>query len=265
MTALDHIKSADLDAARDALQADIRKAPQDARLRVFLFQLLCVQGDWSRAIQQLKAAATLDPQAGPMAQMYREAIVCEVYREKVFAGEKAPLIFGEPDDWIAWLVEALQLETRGDLQGAEALRAQAFEHAPATQGAINGAPFAWIADADPRLGPVLELVVNGKYFWVPFDAMYQIKIDAPADLRDTVWLPATITWANGGDAIGLIPTRYIGSQTPRQKLARDTQWLEIDGKVRAGLGQRMLVTDQSDTAVMDIRSLTLTPEGASDG
>jgi protein involved in temperature-dependent protein secretion len=28
--------------------------------------------------------------------------------------------------------------------------------------------FAWLADADVRLGPVLEAIVDGKYYWIPF-------------------------------------------------------------------------------------------------
>jgi type VI secretion system protein ImpE len=36
-----------------------------------------------------------------MAQTYREGIICEVFREKVFSGEKDPLIFGEPVEWLA--------------------------------------------------------------------------------------------------------------------------------------------------------------------
>ena len=42
-------------------------------------------------------------------QAYREAIICEVYREKVFAGTKAPLVFGEPQEWLASLIEAQKL------------------------------------------------------------------------------------------------------------------------------------------------------------
>ena len=32
---------------------------------------------------------------------------------------------------------------------------------------IDGKAFAWMADADMRLGPVLEAVINGRYYWVP--------------------------------------------------------------------------------------------------
>ena len=37
----------------------------------------------------------------------------------------------------------------------------AFQAAPESEGSLNDTPCAWIADADPRLGPVLEVFVNG--------------------------------------------------------------------------------------------------------
>ena len=104
MTPEDHLKAGDPAAALEALQALVRAKPADAKLRIFLFQLLCVIGDWNRAIRQLKVCGELDPGALQMAQAYREAIICEVYREKVFAGDKAPLVFGEPQEWLAWLI-----------------------------------------------------------------------------------------------------------------------------------------------------------------
>ncbi|MEM8699971.1 MAG: tetratricopeptide repeat protein, partial [Pseudomonadota bacterium] len=115
MQAEELLKKGDLAGALAALQDRVRKDPSDAKLRIFLFQLLSVMGDWTRAIQQLKSSGTLDAAANTMAQMYREAIICEVYREKVFAGEKAPLIFGEPEDWLAWMIEAVKMQAGGNL------------------------------------------------------------------------------------------------------------------------------------------------------
>ncbi len=43
----------------------------------------------------------------------------------------------------------------------------------------------------PAWAPVLEAMVNGKYYWIPFSRLASIVIEAPADLRDRVWLPAT--------------------------------------------------------------------------
>jgi len=254
------LKSGDVDGALAALQDAVRSNASDPKLRVFLFQLLCVRGEWDRAIRQLKVSAELDPLATPMAQTYREAIVCELYREKVFAGEKDPLIFGEPQEWVALMVDALKLQAAGEAEKAADTRARAFEAAPATSGEANGERFEWIADADMRLGPLLEAVVNGKYFWVPFSTIQKIDFDEPVDLRDVVWTPATMKVATGGEVVALIPTRYAGTAAtggPAEKLARTTQWRDLGAETFAGLGQRLLATEAGDLALMDLRTLRL--------
>ncbi len=78
-------------------------------------------------------------------------------------------------------------------------------------GTLDGRPFEWIADADPRLGPVFEAVVDGAYHWVPMTRVSRLALEPPADLRDQVWMPAEFTWTNGGRTVGFIPTRYPGS------------------------------------------------------
>jgi type VI secretion system protein ImpE len=256
----DLLKANDPEGALRVLREQVRAWPADPRLRVFLFQLLCVMGDWNRAITQLKLCAELDPEATTMARAYREAIICEVFREKVFAGQKEPLIFGEPKDWIALLVEALKALAQDDAARAATLRERAFAAAPETPGEINGTPFAWIADADMRLGPVLEVIVNGRYFWMPFLAIAVLRTEAPSDLRDTVWTPGHVTLRNGGEMVALIPTRY--PSTPVEgggaaRLARTTDWIDTGEGTFRGIGQRLLATDTGETALMDLRSLQM--------
>lgn len=260
MTPEEHLKSGDLDATLATLQDKIRKDPSNAKLRIFLFQLLCVLGDWKRAITQLKLSAEMDPLATMMAKTYREAIICEVYREKVFAGEKSPLVFGEPQEWLALLIEAQKLLGAGKATEAAALRSRAFDAAPATSGEADGVRFEWIADADMRLGPVLEVIVNGRYFWLPFNAIAKLEMEAPSDLRDAVWTAATLTLANGGEVPALIPTRYVGttaSSDAAAKLARATEWTDLGAETFAGIGQRLLGTDAADIALLDLRLLKM--------
>lgn len=260
MDATELLKAGDLDGALSALQADVRKRASDAKLRIFLFQLLAVRGEWTRAIAQLKLCAEMDPSAVPMAQTYREGIVCEVYREKVFAGEKEPLVFGKPQEWIALMIEALKLLAQGKAVEAASLRERAFEMAPAATGEINGVPFEWIADADMRLGPLLEAVVNGRYFWIPFTALSSVLVEPPVDLRDCVWTPANITLRNGGEVVALIPTRYAGTVAAGSdvaKLARSTDWVDAGAETFCGIGQRLLATDAGDVALMDLRTLSI--------
>ncbi|KAE9629224.1 type VI secretion system accessory protein TagJ [Parasedimentitalea maritima] len=267
MTPEEHLKSGDPAAALVALQDLVRADPSDARLRIFLFQLLCVLGDWKRAIAQLKLSAELDESATMMAKAYREAIICEVYREKVFAGEKDPLIFGEPDEWLALLIEAQKLSTQGKVREAADLRARAFDGAPASTGELNGDRFEWIADADMRLGPVLEVIVNGRYFWLPFAQISALEVEAPSDLRDAVWTAGTLTLSNGGELAALIPTRYPGSTQadPALMLARATEWTDAGDDTFVGTGQRLLTTDQADFALMDLRTLKMDGSEEDDG
>ncbi len=252
-----------LDDALAELKQQVRNDAANGKYRTFLFQLLAVQGDWQRALTQLDVAGELDPGALSMVQTYREAIHCELLRADIFAGRRSPLIFGEPEHWLALALEALQLTASGQHDKAEPLREQAFADAPATPGTIDGQAFEWIADADIRLGPILEAVINGSYYWVPFHRIRTIRIEAPEDLRDMVWMPAYFTWANGGEAVGLIPTRYPGSELSTDQLvrmARKTEWLEPAPNVFLGQGQRMLSTDSGDFALMDIRSIELSTE-----
>jgi type VI secretion system protein ImpE len=143
------------------------------------------------------------------------------------------------------------------------LREQALEQAPTSKGQIDGQPFAWIADADTRLGPMLEAVINGKYYWLPWNRLAQVDIDPPQDLRDAVWMPAHFQFTNGGEVVGLIPTRYPDTDLKlgdRLALARSTDWREASPGAFVGQGQRLIVTDQTELGLMDVRSVTIEAE-----
>jgi type VI secretion system protein ImpE len=175
-----------------------------------------------------------------------------------------PMALGEPEEWFAPLLQSLVVAAEGHKAQAAQLRQQAFEGAPATPGTLNGKPFEWIADGDARLGPCLELIVSGRYYWVPFQRIRSIEIEAPADLRDFVWTPANLTWVNGGEAVALIPTRYPGSEAaedPALRLARRTEWLEQSEQTYFGLGQRAFITDVAETALLDVRRIDINPAG----
>ncbi|CAB3791616.1 hypothetical protein LMG28688_03339 [Paraburkholderia caffeinitolerans] len=272
MTAEESLRAGDLDACLKQLQDQVRGDPANASYRVFLFQLLAVQGAWERALTQLNVVGDLDAAALPMVQLYRDALQCEALREDVFAGRRAPLIFGEPTAWLALLIEALRLDGSGDFKAAAACRANALEQARPTAGTLNSEPFAWIADADARLGPTLEVILNGRYYWVPFERIRRIELEAPDDLRDRVWMPAIFTWANEGQAAGLIPVRYPGTLSAAVThggnanalaLARATEWVEAGGgefDEARPFGQRMFTTDENDYALFDVRTLVLDAE-----
>jgi type VI secretion system protein ImpE len=263
MEVTDLLREGRVDEALSGLQADIR-----ARLRVLLFQLLSVSGQWDRAANQLSVVAELDAKALPMVQTYRTALECEALRASVFAGERTPLVFGDPQDWIARLIEALRHTAQGRHAEAERLRAEALDQAPATAGDIDGQAFEWIADADSRLGPICEAVINGKYYWVPFTRLHVIAIEAPEDLRDFVWMPVRLTFANEGETVALIPSRYPGSERHAEgsiRLARKTEWSQASESTFIGAGQRMFATDAGEYPLLDVRRIQLGGSQAAPG
>ena len=276
MAADQTLRDGKVDEALAELTQKVRGNPSDPKLRIFLFQLLAVQGQWERALTQLNVAGELDAGALLMVQTYREAIQCEALRTEVFTGKRSPLVFGEPEEWVALLMESLRLTAEGKHADAGKLRERAFEAAPATGGTLTiearqtgtepvprEEAFEWLADADSRLGPVVEAIVNGRYYWIPLHRIKQIDVEPPTDLRDMVWTPVHFVWANGGDVVGLIPTRYPGSDKqadPLVRLARKTDWTEPAPGAYFGLGQRMLATDGGDYALLDIRKIALNVE-----
>jgi type VI secretion system protein ImpE len=271
MSAIDALRNGDLSKALADLQSEVRAAPDDPRHRVFLFQLLSVLGQWDRALAQLDVVLSLDPAAVAMVKTYEAVLQCEVYRQGVFAGERSPLILGEAEPWVAEMVEAVRLSAKGDHEAARRLREHAYESAPPSAGSLSSADdpgnsggaketsFEWVADADSRLGPLLEVIVNGRYYWLPFRRVRQINIDPPEDLRDLVWLPARFLLANEGETVGMIPTRYAGSETREDgqiRLGRKTEWLEPIAGAFEGLGQRILTTDQGEYGLTSLRQLS---------
>lgn len=260
MSAEDKLREGDLAGTLSHLQDQVRKDPANAQYRVFLFQLLALMGDWPRALNQLGVAGELDAGTLAMVQTYREAIRCELLRAEVFAGRRSPLIFGQPEEWLALLLEAQRLLAQGATEQAQAVSQRALEAAPTTSGTLDEVAFDWIMDGDSRLGPVLEAIVNGRYYWIPFNRIASVQFDEPADLRDLVWMPAYFTWVNGGESVGLVPTRYPeseSSQDPQIRMARKTEWRETASGIYLGQGQRMLTTDVADYALMDIRRIEL--------
>lgn len=268
MTAEECLRAGKLDDALAALQAEIRKDPNHVRNRIFLFQLSIVLGRWDRALTQLKVVSDLDAETIPMLRTYEAAMKAEMLRAQVFAGERSPLFVGEPEEWLAFLLTALKLTAQGKLAEAETMRTKAFDAAPTTAGTIDGERFEWIADADTRLGPVLEAVINGRYQWIPMHRLSAVKMEAPADLRDVVWTPATLTLASGGETVALIPTRYPRSEENPDdlvKLARKTDWSEPGHGAMLGMGQRLFATNEREYPLMDIREIAFDTRAEANG
>lgn len=252
-----YLQDGDLQNCLESIQNAIRSDSSNLKHRIFLFQLLLILGSWDRAAKQLDVIANMDISTLPMVNDYRAAIECEKYREDVFLGSRDPVFMGKPDEWQALILQSLKLTSQEKYSDSQLIRNQALEMAPTTQGTINSEAFEWIADADSRLGPLLEVFVEGQYRWVPFTNIKRIAIEKPENLRDFVWVPAHIQWETEGESFVFIPTRYpfSANKSDHVALSKQTEWQEQASESYIGYGQKIMVTDTNDYPILELRDV----------
>jgi type VI secretion system protein ImpE len=255
----DHLlRDGDVAGARAALVDIVRQRPADEQARMFLFQLLAITGEWDKARTQLQSLVQVASEAQMLGVTYNQVIGAEKQRAAVFAGAaEVPLLVGE-GGWAEGIARGIGLIARGEVAAGIAARDEAFDNAPDMAGTLDGAAFEWIADADARFGPTLEIVLGGRYGLIPLDAVESITSEGPADLRDTIWYPVEIAFRSGHSAAAFLLARYPGSESSAEggeKLGRVTSWREAEwGDV--GMGQRLwTLSDGSDRGLLELRNL----------
>ena len=222
-----------LKEAVEALGAELRSNPSDARRRTFLFELLCFSGDYDRAEKQLDLLADAGPNSGMGALLYRSALQAERLRQDLLRKKEYPKPSGETTP------------------GAETVT-----------GTLNGKPFQTISDGDPRIGPRLEVFAGGNYLWINFEHLASIKIEPPRRLRDLLWTPALV---RAGPALkstdlrevllpALSPSAWQHSDDA-VRLGRMTVWEEDESGTAAPIGQKMLLVDGEEFPLLEVRQL----------
>ncbi|MBK9991123.1 MAG: virulence protein SciE type [Verrucomicrobia bacterium] len=258
MTALELLKQSKLQEALETLQLDIKRNPADVQLRLGLFQLLAVSGRWERALAQLQTAVSFDADLVPWAVMLRSLAELEQVRAAMFKGDRTPSVLGPKPDWLSKMHPSIQCEQGENAFKAEADFEEAMDMAPARTGKVNGKPFAWIADADSRLGPVMEGYLSGNYYWIPMETLKQVVVTSPTQVLDLIWLQAEFTLARGEVLAGYIPTRYPESERSTDGqvvMARTAVWTTLGKRLQIGSGVRVLSTDCDDIPITKIQKI----------
>ncbi len=205
----------------------LREHPTDVAQRTFLFELLCFSGDYERAEKQLSVLSQGDSQAEMGAILYYSALHAEKTRHQV--------------------IEKQEFSKSAVLSPS---------------GKINGQPFQSLRDADPDLGPRLEVFAAGAYLWIPFEHIASVEIEPPRRLRDTLWIPAFVRTGPGfkGTELGevLLPAIYPFSWKNSDEavwLGRVTDWAADEQGNEYPSGQKILLLDGEEIPFLEIRSL----------
>jgi type VI secretion system protein ImpE len=227
----DLYRAGKLDEAIQALGASLRDDPTDSQRRTFLFELLCFAGEYDRAEKQLEVLS----QGGKNAQLgtlvYHGALHAERTRDEMF-------------------------------------RTGSYPSGPAPRpvsGTLNGQPFTTLTDADPRIGARLEVYAAGQYTWIPFEHLVSIRMEAPKRLRDLLWIPAIVRPGPGfrNYDLGEVLIPALAPMSARHadrevRLGRVTEWQELADGDQAPIGQKLLLVDDEEFPILEIRELEIT-------
>ncbi len=245
-------------AAIEQLTQDVRSNPVDLRSRIFLFELLCFAGDFERADKQLDVVAHQSDAMQVGTAVYKQVLAAEKARQAVFALDQLPDFLMTPPEHAAFHLEALKLMREGEPAKARILLQKALDLRPTQTGQVDGAPFHELEDADPFVGPFLEVIVNGRYAWLPFEQLRRIQIARPQQLRDLIWARARIESRGENAGEVFLPVLYPGSaehQDESVKLGRTTNWIDNSEGLARGIGQRMFLIDGQERAMLEVADI----------
>jgi type VI secretion system protein ImpE len=218
-----------LDQAIEALGAEVRDNPTDAKRRTFLFELLCFAGQYERAEKQLGVLGKGSKEAEMGGLLYHSALHAERLRQTMFDGGSLP--DGPPPRAVA--------------------------------GTLNGERFESLVDADSRIGARLELFAAGQYMWLPLEQVATVRMESPKRLRDLLWAPAIVRTADSfqGMELGEVLIPALAPLTWRSgddavRLGRITQW-DAGSDTDAPIGQKIYLVDGEEMPVLEIRELVI--------
>jgi type VI secretion system protein ImpE len=256
------LKDYNLADALANLKKEVASNPADAGKRWFLFQLFCFNSEYERAQEQLKLAAQLDESFQSAFLIYSRVIASELFRNKVVvSGQETPLVLGEPEEWVAKLLEANRMLGQGNLEAATKLRMDAYDLQPVVSGKCNDVSFDWICDQDSRFAGNLECFLNGKYYWLSLSQVKELSLAVTTEKRtyiDLLYPRAKLVLRTEAELDVMLFARYPGnylSESSELAMNRLTEWEDLNDYNILGRGQRMFCSDSSDFPILELSTL----------
>jgi type VI secretion system protein ImpE len=223
-----HFRAGRLDEAIEAAGTELRRQPLDARLRTFLFELLCFAGDFDRAEKQLDVLGGQSSTADAGAMFLNGLLQAHRERETTFAASPPAAEEEYPDPLM-----------------------------------VNGTEAAGCRDEDARIGASLEIYQGMSYRRIPFREVEQVAIAAPASLRDLLWIPATVALRQSSGSADSdmpvhLPALAPGSYRHSDSAVRLGRLSIVEEDERGALlpfGTKLLICGSEEVSLLDVRSL----------
>jgi type VI secretion system protein ImpE len=261
MTATESFKAGHLQEAITAQIQEVKSHPADHAKRLFLFELLAFAGELDRAKRQIDAIEYDELELEAAALAYRKLIESEQARRKLFSKGLSPEFLLDPPEHLRLRLEAVnRLRENHPAEAAETL-SRTTAAAPPVHGLLNNKRFESLRDCDDLFGTVLEVMSQGKYFWVPLEQIDSLSMNGPKFPRDLIWMPAHLEMREGPAGDVFLPALYPGSHEHAEdqiKLGRATDWKSDEGGPVQGVGLRTFLVGEEAVTLLEWRELQIT-------
>jgi type VI secretion system protein ImpE len=258
MNASELFKAAKLQEAIETQTQAVRGDPADQNKRLFLFELLSFAGELDRARRQIEAINYDQFELDTAVASYRKLLDAEEARRQLFRDGVPPKFLSEPPEHVRQRLEAIR--TLREQRPAEAaqLLTKANDSCAALKGDLNDKPFDTLRDADDLLAGVLEVMLDGNYYWIPLEQVDTLAANPSQFPRDLLWIPAVLDTKSSGAGNVFLPAVYSGSHEHPDnevKLGRRTDWKEVPSGPILGVGQKTFLAGDDAIGILEWREL----------
>lgn len=257
MNATELYKAGKLTEAIDEQLKEVKAHPADHGKRLFLFELLCFNGELERAKKQIEVIQYPEMELMAAVTQYRRLLDSEEARRQLFSDGVVPRFFGEQPEHVHMRLNAVLLLRENRAKEAADVLAQANAAAPVIKGKLNDQPFESLRDCDDLFGTVLEVMAQGGYYWVPLEQVESITFTPPKFPRDLIWRSARLEMSQSAGNV-YFPVLYPGSHEQpdvQAKLGRVTDWKAIEGGPTLGQGAHLFLVGEKDMPLLEWQSL----------
>lgn len=259
MTPHELYETGNLQAAIEAAQVAVHATSNHTECEDLLWALLCFAGQWEQADRHLASVEQQDPRAAEEVARYRHLLRAEASRQQVFEHGQMPEFVGEPTPALRLHQAALTCLGEGHAVEAAQRLSQAAVQRPHVTGYCDGREFAGFRDMDDLTAGLFEVFTpDGKYFWIPIEAVVSVEFRRPERPIDRLWRQAHVTLSGGPEAEVFLPALYPLSwraDNDQLRLGRDTDWIGQAGEPVRGVGLRAFLVGDQDRTILTLDAL----------
>ncbi len=258
----DLLSSGQLEEAITQAQDMLRKKPDASDVRACLIELLCLDGQLERADELLMSLSRHQPDWLAGAANLRQLMRAQHARLALAQGKLADDVVATDGEQLeALLAINLNLAEGNFEAAAEAARTleEGRLRASFRVGDIDGD----FRDCDDSLNGFFEgLGTDGHYYLWLWSDIQAVDFHAPSTPVELIWRRADVELKDGRQGEVFVPLTYLRSETPSQKLGRETDWRTHCEGLVTGLGLKLFLLGDDAVSLETVRRIECCEEPA---